>query len=159
VSYAELEAKAEWGEAAGRVAGIVVSLRERRSQRGNRFAFALFSEPTGQFEVVVFSEVLAQARPLLEPGAAVLITAAGERDRDRLKLGAQAIQCLDEAANGVQRGLKVVLDAGAITADAARLQALKARLTPGGKGVVSLSVALPDRGREVEITIPGRFDI
>ncbi len=159
VSYAELEAKAEWGEAAGRVAGIVVSLRERRSQRGNRFAFALFSEPTGQFEVVIFSEVLAQARPLLEPGTAVLITVEGERDGDSLKLRAQAIQSLDEAANGVQRGLKVVLDAGAIAADGARLQALKARLTPGGKGVVSLSVALPDRGREVEITIPGRFDI
>ena len=35
---------------------------------------------------------------------------------------------------------------------------LKARLTPGGKGQVCLSVALADRGREVEISIPGRFD-
>jgi DNA polymerase-3 subunit alpha len=157
-SYAELEAKAELGEAAGRVAGIVVAIRERRSQKGNRFAFALFSESTGQFEVVIFSELLAQARPLLEPGTAVLITVEGERDGDSLKLRAQAIQSLDEAASGVQRGLKVVLDGGAIAADEQRLRVLKARLTPGGKGQVCLSVALADRGREVEISIPGRFD-
>jgi DNA polymerase-3 subunit alpha len=158
-SYAELEAKAEWGEASGRVAGIVVSMRERRSQKGNKFAFAMFSEPTGQFEVVIFSELLAQARALLEPGTAVLITVEGERDGDSLKLRAQSIQSLDEAANGVQRGLKVVLDGSLIRADTRRLQALKARLTPGGKGLVCLSMALADRGREVEITMPGRFDI
>ena len=47
---------------AGRLAGIVVSARERRSQKGNKFAFAMFSEPTGQFEAVIFSETLAASR-------------------------------------------------------------------------------------------------
>ena len=45
---------------------------ERRSQKGNKFAFAMFSEPTGQFEAVIFSEALAQSRHLLEPGTAVV---------------------------------------------------------------------------------------
>ena len=58
-AYAELEAQAERGAVAGRLAGIVVSARERRSQKGNKFAFAMFSEPTGQFEAVIFSETLA----------------------------------------------------------------------------------------------------
>ena len=49
----------ERGATAGRLAGIVVSARERRSQKGNKFAFAMFSEPTGQFEAVIFSETLA----------------------------------------------------------------------------------------------------
>jgi DNA polymerase III subunit alpha len=155
LSYAELEAKAEWGEASGRVAGIVVSVRERRSQKGNKFAFAVFSEPTGQFEAVIFSEVLAHARPLLEPGTTVLITLEGEREGDSLKLRAQAIQSLDEAANNLQPGLRVVLDDCAI--DTGRLAELKARLRPG-KGFVCLSMALADRGREVEFTVPGRFD-
>jgi DNA polymerase-3 subunit alpha len=158
-SYAELETRAELGEASGRVAGIVVSVRERRSQKGNKFAFAMFSEPTGQFEVVVFSELLAHARSLLEPGTPVLITVEGERDGDSLKLRAQAIQSLNEAANGVQDGLRVVLDRRQIEADARRLQALKARLTPGGKGRVCLTLALEERGREVEFAMPGRFDV
>ena len=32
-------------------------------------------------------------------------------------------------------------------------------LKPGGKGVGGLALALADRGREVEIAMPGRFDI
>src|SRR6185436_1426148 len=92
VSYSELEARSDRGATAGRLAGIVVSARERRSQKGNKFAFAMFSEPTGQFEAVIFSEALAASRHLLEAGAAVLLTVEGERDGDVLKLRVQSIQ-------------------------------------------------------------------
>ena len=158
-SYAELEARADRGAVAGRLAGIVVSARERRSQKGNKFAFAVFSEPTGQFEAVIFSETLAASRPLLEAGSAVLLTVEGERDGEAMKLRVQTVQSLDEAANGLQRGLKVVIDGRAFEADSSRLDELKALLKPGGKGIVCLSMALADRGREVEIAMPGRFDI
>ena len=123
-SYSELEGRADRGAVAGRLAGIVVSARERRSQKGNKFAFAMFSEPTGQFEAVIFSETLAASRPLLEPGTAVLLTVEGERDGEALKMRVQSMQSLDEAANGLQKGLKVVLDGGAVAAG--RLDELKA---------------------------------
>ena len=71
----------------------------------------------------------------------------------------QTVQSLDEAANGLQRGLKVVIDGRAIQADSSRLDELEALLKPGGKGLVCLSMALADRGREVEIAMPGKFDI
>ena len=58
ITYAQMEAKAERGNIAARVAGIVVSVRERRSQKGNKFAFAMFSDSTGQFESIIFSDVL-----------------------------------------------------------------------------------------------------
>jgi DNA polymerase III subunit alpha len=159
VSYADLDARAERGVVAGRLAGIVVSVRERRSQKGNKFAFAMFSEPTGQFEAVIFSETLAASRALLEAGTAVIVTVEGERDGDILKLRAQAIQSLDEAANGVQRGLKVVLDRRAIETGKSPLADLKALLRGGGKGTVCLAMPLDDEGREVEFAMPGRFDI
>ena len=159
VSYAELEARAERGAVAGRLAGVVVSARERRSQKGNKFAFAMFSEPTGQFEAVIFSETLGQSRPLLEPGTAVLITVEGERDGDTLKLRAQSIESLNKAAESVQKGLKVVLDRRTIEANKGPLDELKAHLKPGGKGTVCLSMALEDKGRELEIVLPGRFDV
>ncbi len=159
ISFAELEARADRGVVAGRVAGVVVSARERRSQKGNKFAFAMFSEPTGQFEAVIFSETLAQSRHLLEPGTAVLISVEGERDGDTLKLRAQAIESLNAAAEGVQKGLRVVLDRRTIVANKMPLDELKALLKPGGKGTVSLSMTLEDAGRELEITLPGRFDV
>jgi DNA polymerase-3 subunit alpha len=159
ISFAELEARAERSATAGRLAGIVVSARERRSQKGNKFAFAMFSEPTGQFEAVIFSETLAASRHLLEPGTAVLVSVEGERDGETLKLRAQSIECLNTAAEGVQKGLKVVLDGRKVAGSKAPLDELKALLKPGGKGVVCLSLALDDAGRELEIALPGRFDI
>ncbi len=159
ISFAELEARAERGAVAGRLAGVVVSARERRSQKGNKFAFAVFSEPTGQFEAVIFSETLAQSRQLLEPGTAVLVTVEGERDGETLKLRAQTIESLNTAAEGVQKGLKVVLDGRKVAANRAPLDELKALLKPGGKGIVSLSITLEDAGRELEFALPGRFDI
>jgi DNA polymerase-3 subunit alpha len=167
VSYAELEARADRGAAAGRLAGVVVSARERRSQKGNKFAFAMFSEPTGQFEAVIFSETLAQSRHLLEPGTPVLINVEGERDGEALKLRAQSIESLDKAAEGVQRGVKVVLDGrslrdgpnGGPNAGSGPLADLKALLKPNGKGTICLSIALEERGREAEIALPGLFDI
>ncbi|KAB2917093.1 MAG: DNA polymerase III subunit alpha [Hyphomicrobiaceae bacterium] len=159
LTFAELEARSERGATAGRLAGIVVSARERRSQKGNKFAFAMFSEPTGQFEAVIFSETLAASRHLLEPGTAVLVTVEGERDGDTLKLRAQGIESLDQAANSVQRGLKVVLDRRTLQSNKRVLDELKALLRPGGKGIVCFSVPLEDRGREVEIAVPGRFDV
>ena len=36
---------------------------------------------------------------------------------------------------------------------------LKAMLKPGGKGSIVISVALEEKGREVELALPGRFDI
>jgi DNA polymerase III subunit alpha len=160
-SYAELEARADRGAVAGRLAGVVVSARERKSQKGNKFAFAMFSEPTGQFEAVLFSETLSQSRDLLEPGTAVLLSVEGERDGETLKLRAQTIESLDKAAQGVQRGVKVVLDGRKLNGGGGGgpLDELKALLKPGGKGTVCLSLALADTGRELEIALPGRFDV
>ncbi len=49
------------GLPAGRLAAIVVASRERRSQKGNKFAFVQFSDASGQFETIVFSDTLAAA--------------------------------------------------------------------------------------------------
>jgi DNA polymerase-3 subunit alpha len=171
VPYAELEARADRGVVAGRLAGVVVSARERRSQKGNKFAFAMFSERTGQFEAVLFSETLAQSRQLLEPGTAVLLNVEGERDGEALKLRVQSMESLNQAAESVQRGVKVVLDGrslkgggggggnGAGNGGAGPLDELKALLKPHGKGTVCLGIVLEDKGREAEIALPGLFDI
>jgi DNA polymerase-3 subunit alpha len=171
VSFAELEARADRGAPAGRLAGVVVNARERRSQKGNKFAFAMFSEPTGQFEAVLFSETLALSRHLLEPGTAVIISVEGERDGEALKLRAQSIESLDKAAESVQRGVKVVLDGrslkggagggrnGSANGGGGPLADLKALLKPNGKGTICLSIALEEKGREAEIALPGCFDI
>jgi DNA polymerase III subunit alpha len=158
-TYAEFEALTERGSCDGRLAGIVISARERKSQRGNKFAFAMFSDTTGQFEAVVFSDTLTKAGDLLEPGKPVLIAVSAERDGDTVKMRVEGIEALDKAAANVQRGLKVVLDRHVLQNGGNPVAKLKSHLKQGGKGEIRLVVALEDRGREVELIIPGRYDV
>ncbi len=155
--FSEFEALTERGSCEGRLAGIVISARERKSQRGNKFAFAMFSDTTGQFEAVIFSDTLNACRDLLEPGTPVLLAVAAERDGDTVKMRVEGLEALDKAAEGVQRGLKVVLDHR--HASAKHVAALKSHLKHGGKGEIRLVLPLEDRGREIELVIPGRYDV
>jgi DNA polymerase-3 subunit alpha len=165
VRFAELEAASERGATAGRVAGIVVSVRERKSQKGNKFAFAVFSDQTGQFEAVIFSDTLARARDLLEPGTAVLLSLEGERDGETLKLRVQQIDSLDRVMSTVRRGLTIVLDRRVIQAGPDRMAEIKSalkRLGPegaGGGGEIGFEIDLEDSGRKVAFALKGRFDV
>ena len=142
----------------GMLAGVVVNMKERRSKSGNRFAFAGLSDQTGQFEAVVFSDVLTDAGDLLAPGQTVLMHVEAEREGESVKLRAQLVQSLDKAAGGLHRGVSVVIDAGSSDAMAA-LNELPEILSAKGTGQVRLFVRLPDRGREAEVKLQRRVAI
>ncbi len=58
----EVMAKAERGPFMAKMAGVVAGRQERKSARGNRFAFAQLSDTTGAYEVTIFSDVLEKSR-------------------------------------------------------------------------------------------------
>jgi DNA polymerase-3 subunit alpha len=160
--FSEFEAASERGSTAGRLAGVVVAARERRSQKGNKFAFAMFSDTSGQFEAVVFSDTLAQCRDLLEPGKPVLLTVAAERDGESLKMRVEALEDLDAAAGALEQGLKVVLDPALVAERSSELAGLRTELKQASRrrgGEVRLVLALADQGQEIEIAVPGRYDV
>jgi DNA polymerase-3 subunit alpha len=159
--FTEFEALAHRGATAGRLAGVVIAARERRSQKGNKFAFASFSDATGQFEAVIFSDTLAASRDLLEAGTPVIVSVEAELDGDMLKMRAQSIEALDKAAAGVPRNLKVVLDQRQCAgANAARLIEMTSRLKPAQRGG-EVRIVLPflEKGCELEFVLPGRYDV
>jgi DNA polymerase III subunit alpha len=162
IPFAQFERKAGLGSTAGRLAAIVVSARERRSQKGNKFAFAMFSDATGQFEAVLFSDTLEQCRALLEPGTPVLLNVEAERDGETVKMRVQSMEKLDRAAANVQRGLKIVLDERLIRTKRASLTDIKQYLRPvNGRGgaTVEMWLRLYDMEREIKLDMPGKFDI
>jgi DNA polymerase-3 subunit alpha len=83
-----------------RLAGIVVTKQERAAKSGQRYAFVQLSDPTGVFEVTVFSELLSQYRNLLEPGTALLMTVTAQRMEENLRLTCQGIETLEKATDG-----------------------------------------------------------
>ena len=134
-----------------KLAGVVVRRQERRAKSGNKFAFVEFSDPTGRFEAMVWSDTLASARELLEPGQAVVITADAERAGDDIKLKLQTVAPIDDVIRSGKGGLRIVVDRPEVAA------ALPACLPEPGKGQISLVVVNRLEHREIEIALPGRF--
>ena len=87
----------------------MIKKSERRGRNDQMYAFVSFSDPTGMFEVMLFPEVLAASRALLEAGKSLLITASADWDGDELKLRAASITDLDQAAASAGEGMVVRL--------------------------------------------------
>lgn len=151
-TYAALVEDRRRGGFKAKIAGTLIKKSERRGRSEQMYAFVSFSDPTGMFEVMLFPEVLAASRPLLEAGKSLLITASAEWDGDELKLRAASILDLDQAAAQAGEGMTVRL------ADTASLGALVAELAQPGKGLVHLVVP-GGTGEEVEIELKRRFAV
>jgi len=137
-----------------RLAGSVGKDRkERTSARGNRFAIVQLSDPSGRFEVTVFSEVLNQTRALLEPGQRLVVTVDVRREEESLRLTAQKIEALDSVVAHAAAGLRVFVAAAEALP---RLKGLISR-EAGGRGRVTVVLDLPRS--EVELALPGGFRV
>jgi len=137
-----------------KLAGIVTGKQERTSARGARFAFVQLSDSSGVYEVVLFSELLSAHRELLQPGTPLLLTVDTRLEPDSIRLTAQAIQPLDEAAAHASAGLKVFLD------NSGPLTGLKQIMERCGRGRGRLKLVLElDRGRECELAVAGNWAI
>ena len=151
-SWMEFSRAVRAGASAGRVAATVVSRLERRTKTGNKMGIIGLSDPTGQFEAVLFSEGLQQYRDDLEPGRAVLLSLSAELQGEDVRARIQAVESLDQAAARAQKGLRVFLR------DQAPLESVARRLDAKGDGEVSV-VLLLSQGAEVEVRLPGRFKV
>ena len=137
-----------------RLAGIVAGKKERTSARGNRFAFVSLSDASGVFEVTVFSDVLSQARPLLDGGQPLIVTVDVRSEEQSLRLTAQKIEPLDKVVAHAAAGMKIFVGAEEALA---RLRGLFQREAVSGRGRVTVVLDLPHN--EVEIALPGGFRV
>jgi DNA polymerase-3 subunit alpha len=149
--YADLLADTRRGAVKATLAGTVIRKQERRGKSGDMFAFAALSDPSGMYEVMLFSEALNVARPLLESGRSVLVKVVGDWTDDELRLRALSVEDLDTAAAAAGEGLRVRLTG------AEPILKIKEQLKQPGKGLVTLVV--DTEGQEVEIALPNRVQV
>ncbi|AXX98748.1 DNA polymerase III subunit alpha [Profundibacter amoris] len=111
MTLTEVERKAERGACVVKMCGAVASKQERKSARGNRYAFVSLSDPTGLYEVTVFSDTLEAAGDLLNAGSNVVLSVEATMESDQLKLLARGVQAVDGvAAEAGSMGLRVFID-------------------------------------------------
>ncbi len=152
--YAELPDRlAAGGSTRYKLAGIVISRKERSSAEGRRFAFVQMSDASGTFEVTLFSEVLAQSRQALDSGQPLLVSVDVRAEDDFLRLTAQRLEPLDRIVADAAAGLKVTLG------DGAALGPFRTLLQGESGGRGRISVVVPLVSQEVEIELPGKFRV
>ncbi len=155
-TLAQITALAAAGPLVAKIAGSVANRKERKSAKGNRFAFVGLSDPTGLFEVTVFSDVLEASRNLLEPGQNVVLMVKAELEGETLKLLANAVQPIDAVAD--QAGspdLRIHVDRAEAAASVA---ALFGRLERG-RSAARVMLTVPDLDSEIDVMLPGEYPV
>ena len=152
----EITHLAERGPLVAKIAGSVSGRQERKSAKGNRFAFVSLSDPSGLYEVTVFSDTLEAARDFLEPGRNVVLTVEANLDGETLKLLARAVQPIDAvAAEAGAAAIRVHVNRPeALTS----IATLLARVEGRHRAQITLCVA-DATGREIDLTLPQSYPV
>ena len=120
---------------------------------GAKIGVVQLSDPSGQYEAILFREGLAQYRDLLEKGADVLVTLQAAVEGEDVRARIVQVESLSEAAARVHTSLRVFVR------DEAPLASIAERLRAKGEGEVSLVVMLGPRDGEIEVKLPGRYAV
>ena len=137
-----------------KLAGVVLGKQERTTAR-SRFAFVQLSDPTGTYEITIFSELLGRARDLLEGDQPLLVEGEVRLDGDIVKILASSIDALDHAvSNGKARSGSAAGRIAIRLADPSAADKVGRLLGPHGDGsaCVRLVLALDD-AEEVTIDL------
>jgi DNA polymerase III subunit alpha len=151
--WADFARSVRAGASTARLGASVLDRYERRTKSGSKMGIVQLSDPSGQYEAILFQEGLNQYRDLLEKGSDVLVTLQANVEGEDVRARIVSVERLNEAAAKVHKGLRVFLR------DEAPLDSIEARLRTPGNGEVSLVVILGPKEGEVEIRLPGRYAV
>ncbi len=136
MTLAEVQAASLGGPLVAQIAGTVAARAEKKSAKGTRYAFVTLSDPSGLYEVTVFSDLLDAARQHLEPGENVLLTVNVEPSGEQVKMLARAVQRLEDAVADAGSGKLAVEIADPATAVAVldRLRVVSGEISASSRG-------------------------
>ena len=152
---------ADRGAMNARLAGVVAGRQERKSARGNRFAFAQLSDPTGAYEVTLFSDTLEACRDHLETGSKVVVTVEATMESDQLKLLGRGVTPIEAAvADAGSMGLRLFIETpSAVAAVSEVLEGARQAAKSAGKGPIQLCLMDPALPGEVEVDLGMEFPV
>ncbi len=149
----QVASRAEGGRARVKLAGCMVSIKERPTKSGSKMAWLTMTDTAGSCEVTLFSEVLNRVRSLLVPGTPLLVTAEVALEGEALRITGHDVGSLEKAAAEAGASMRIwVREMDSVK----QIRSILGRDT-NGKGRVFLVPMLD--GQEVEIALPGRYPV
>ena len=178
MTLAEIGQDALNGPMVAQIAGTVAARMERKSAKGTQYAFVSLSDPTGLYEVTVFSDLLNASRDRLEPGQNVVLQVKVEPSGDQVKMLANSVAALEEFVADAGAGCLAVQIQGAdtiprlaevltritteIVAPARARGPIRLRITEGSE-VIEIEIAndapLTTPARQALRAVPGVLDV
>ncbi|MFK7902540.1 MAG: DNA polymerase III subunit alpha, partial [Nitratireductor sp.] len=154
--FADFETSVRAGATAGRLAGTITSKQERKTRTGKSMGIVTISDPTGQYEAVIFEEGLNKFRDFLEPGNSVVLMVGADIREEGVSIRIQSVDTLEAQAAREQRNLRVYLK------DEQPLSSLQEMFTgkmkpPRGDSRVSMILIHGNGAMEVEMMLKERF--
>jgi DNA polymerase-3 subunit alpha len=150
--YAQFErAVKEAGARAGRLAGTIATRNDRRTKKGTPMAIISLSDQSGAFEIIAFSEQVAQFSDRLQPGASVVLNVEADERPDGISLRLISADPIDGLAAKIGRRLTV------FAGHEKCIGPIRSQLKPGGEGQVSFIVIRDNGAREYEIELKGNY--
>ncbi|MDO5612349.1 MAG: DNA polymerase III subunit alpha [Paracoccus sp. (in: a-proteobacteria)] len=160
-TLAEIVADAAGGPLVANIAGTVGARQERKSAKGTQYAFVSLSDPTGLYEVTVFSDLLNASRDKLEPGQNVVLQVKVEPSGDEVKMLANSVTLLDQVIADAGAGALAVeiADAGVVPQLAEMLAQIGQAVSASPRARGPILLRLPDEGRIVEIQVADNLPV
>ena len=127
-----------------KIAGILLSKKEKLSKNGQKYAFLTISDQDNSFEVTIFPETFARVKDLLVVGNSLLIDANIKIEADKPKILGNAVNSIEKIVEGEKIFIQLAEDAD--------IDALYETLEqiPDGKNEISFIVQ-KQNGSKVEI--------
>ena len=117
-------------------------------------AFLQLSDPTGVFEVMIFSDLLFATKEHLVPGTALLMSVEAEEREDQIRYSGTKIEPLDAALEGKIRQIQIHMDEGKPA------HKIKEFLDIEGQGLAEVVLNIRvDQNRIAQVKLPGRWNL
>ena len=136
-----------------KIAALPIDIKERTSKKGNKYAYAQFSDTTSNFEAIIFSDVLNSSNELIKNHDLLLLILEVIKNDNNISLRAQEVLSLRKFINESNKKIKVLAD------EKININDLKEHLNKYKNDSGSEFNLLIDINQKlVNISIPGKYD-
>lgn len=159
IRYSELLRRIKKKKKRYHLAGRISAINQRVSQQGKKFAFVELSDPSGNFEVTVFSDLLQEVAHKLVVGNCVKADVTAYLQQDQVRLRTEAFSFFDTAENQPKKSIKGLRIHFQETDTPKRVRHfLEKNCRQGeGQGEIWLCPITPQFGCDIEIRIPEKY--
>jgi len=136
-----------------KIAALPIDIKERTSKKGNKYAYAQFSDNTANFEAIIFSDILNESSELIKNQDLLLLTLEIIKNENNINSRVREIITLRQFINESNKKIKIIADK---TTNILKLKDHLNKYKTDIGSEVKLSMFVDDK--LVVISIPGKYD-